>query len=420
MANSDRIGQRWRSSLEKRFARIRLYRPHSGQIPLHQSDARFRVVCCGRRWGKTYACINEIVKFAWENPKRITWWVAPSYQQTDIAMRIMFNHFRGAIRNINRSKNYFEWHSGSYTFFKSTTNFDSLRGEGVSFMVIDEARDVPEEAWTAALRPTLSDTMGKAIIISTPRGYNWFYNEWARGNDPDYPEYESFRFPTSSNPYIHPDEIEHARKTLPRDIFMQEYEAEFLDDTAGVFRGVRDCIKGEYKPKGEEPIPKRKYVVGLDLAKHQDYTVITVMDQKTRHVVYIDRFNQVEWDRVLDRLEYVVKRYNRARVWPDATGLGDPLIHEMRKKGIKVEPFKFTATSKQQLVHLLATKIEQGEISFPNYGPLIHELNIFEYEIMSSGHIRYSAPEGQHDDCVVSLALATWGVFNQKPIQIFV
>jgi len=386
-----------------------LYTPHAGQWPLHNSKARFRIATCGRRWGKTLACTNELVKYAMENPGAVTWWVAPTYQQVMIAWRLLFKYFEPLIQDDNKGEKWILWVTGATTFFKSTERHDNLRGEGVNFMIIDEAADVPPDAWFASLRPTLSDTMGRAIIVGTPKGKNWFFQEWSRGQDPEYPEYESFRFPTASNPYIPPEEIEFARRTLPADLFRQEYEAEFLEDGAGVFRGIRACIDGSL----EDPKPGKEYVIGLDLARYQDYTVAICMDQETGHVVAYDRFNKIDWGFQMDRVQAMAERYNDAVIWFDANSVGDPLAEEMKARGLTIEPFKITPTTKGQLIQLLAAKIQQGEISYPEIPELIAELSMFGYEILPSGHIRYSAPPGHHDDMVIALALATWGKFNQ-------
>ncbi|GEO26678.1 hypothetical protein AAC03nite_24630 [Alicyclobacillus acidoterrestris] len=386
-------------------AKIKLYTPHQGQRVLHRSEARFRVATCGRRWGKTYACANEIVKFAWEHPGTLTWWVAPTYRQTMTAYRLITRNFRDAIVKDTRTELRIEWESGGVTEFRSADNFDALRGEGVSFLVIDEAAMIPREAWEAALRPTLSDTGGHCIIVSTPKGRNWFFGVWSRGQDPAFPEWESFKFPTWANPYISPEEIEEARATLPSDVFRQEYEAEFLEDSAGVFRGIRDCVSGVL----EEPQAGRRYVAGWDIAKHQDFSVVVVMDAERGHVVAFGRFNQVDYALQLHRVEAVCKKYN-ARLLMDATGVGDPLLEQVKRLGVNVEGYHLSATSKQQLIEHLAVKIERAEITFPDIPVLINELQQFQYEVTRAGNIRYSAPEGFHDDCVIALALAAWQV----------
>lgn len=396
-------------------AKIRLYTPHSGQLPLHQSKARFRIATCGRRWGKTYACINELAKFGWENPDTISWWVAPTYKQSRIAYRIMTSQFRDAIESTTKNPMEIYWKSGGITQFNSTDQADNLRGEGVSFMIVDEAAMIPEEAWTEALRPTLSDKQGRAIIVSTPKGMNWFHSLWVRGQDPDYPDYESWQFPTSSNPFIPPGEVDEVKSTLPYDVFRQEYLAEFLEDGAGVFRGIRNCVKGEL----EEPQPGHEYVLAWDVAKHTDFSVMIVMDTKRRHVVAFDRFNRIDYALQVNRLEALAKKYN-ARVIMDSTGVGDPLLEQVKSRGIIAEGYQFTNTSKQQLIEHLAVMIEKQEISYPDIKVLINELMTYQYEITRAGNIKYYAPEGYHDDCVISLALAVWSCKNFPGSQIFV
>lgn len=384
--------------------KIKLYTPHSGQKQLHRSKARFRVATCGRRWGKTYACVNEIIKFAWENPKTVNWWIAPVYGQTMIAYRLLTRNFNKAIKEKSKTEKRVQLTNKATIEFKSSDNFDALRGEGVSFMVLDEAAMINREAWEAALRPTLSDTGGNAIFVSTPKGRNWFFELHSRGQDDAYKEYESFKFPTESNPYIEAKEIEEARSTLPLDVFRQEYEAEFLEDSAGVFRGISKCIKGDF----EEPKHNRNYVIGWDPAKHQDFSVMFVVDTERRHVVAYDRFNQVDYTIQLSRLENLAKKYN-AKVLMDSTGVGDPLLEQVKKKGVKVEGFQFSNTSKQQLVEHLAVLVEREEITFPEIRTLINEMQLFQYEITRAGNVKYNAPEGYHDDCVMALGLAAWG-----------
>lgn len=389
--------------MTKAVAKIKLYKPHSGQKLLHDSKARFRIATCGRRWGKTFACVNELAKYAWMHPGSMTWWVAPVYRQSRIAFRLMTNKFKDVIENSTKNPMEIYWKNGAITQFNSTDQADNLRGEGVNFMVIDEAAMIPEEAWTQTLRPTLSDKQGRAIIVSTPKGHNWFYVLWMRGQDPDNPHYESWQFPTSSNPFIMPDEIEEVQSTLPLDVFKQEFQALFLEDGAGVFRGIRHCVRGDL----EEPRPGVSYVIGFDVAKHTDHSVMVCMDQERKHVVAFDRFNQIDYSIQLDRLETMVRKYD-ARVLMDSTGVGDPLMEQVRERGIDVEGYTFTNISKQQLIQSLAVMIERQEISFPDIRVMIHELQLYQYEITKLGNIRYNAPDGHHDDCVVSLALAAW------------
>lgn len=398
--------------------RVKLYKPHKGQIPIHKSKSRFRIATCGRRFGKTYLAINELVKQALTHSNWMTWWVAPTYNQSRIAYRIITANFDGVILNKRESPSMeIQWLNGSITQFKSSERGDTLRGEGVHFLVVDEAQDVRDEDWYASLRPTISDKPGSALIIGTPKRIgHWFHTMFTRGRDPNWPDYESFNLKTSDNPIIAPEEIEEARRSLPERIFRQEYLAEFVEGESAVFRGIQKCVKGSF----QEPEAGRRYRIGWDVAKHQDYSVMFVMDEETRHVVAWDRFNQVDWELQVSRCEALSLKYNRAPVLIDSTGVGDPIYEMLRKRGVPVEGYKFTNTSKEQLINRLSIAIEQEEITFPKIDVLLDELLIYEYEITKSGSIRYNAPEGKHDDCVIALALTVWNTLNKRAVQIFV
>jgi hypothetical protein len=398
--------------------RVKLYKPHKGQIPLHKSKARFRVATCGRRWGKTFASVNEMVRQALAKPEQMTWWVAPTHQQCQIAFRLMMRNFEGAMEKSKSSPPMeITWINGTITQFKAAKAGDNLRGEGVDFMVIDEAQDIKDEDWYASIRATLSDKPGRAVIIGTPKKVgHWFHTMFTRGRDPQDKSVDSFNFTTESNPYIAREEIEEARRTLPNRIFRQEYLAEFVEGESAVFRNIKGCVKGDF----EEPKAGRKYRMGWDVAKHQDYSVMFVMDEETKHIVQWDRFNQVDWELQVSRAEALSCKYNNAPVLIDSTGVGDPVFEMLKKRGVKVEGYKFNNDSKEKLINRLSVAIEKNEITFPKIDVLIDELVIFEYEITKSGAIRYNAPEGKHDDCVIALALTVWNVFNQMPLQIFV
>lgn len=390
---------------EPKRLKLKLYTPHPGQWRLHQSTARFRVATAGRRFGKTISCLNEVARFAWEHPGSVTWWVAPFFRQTKRAFRMLKRRFRAAFAGKpSESELRVEWLNGSVTEFLSADNYDSLRGEGVDFLVVDEAAKVQRAAWDEALRPTLSDKGGRAIFISTPMGRNWFYELWARGQDrAAWPEYESWQLSTSDNPYIPASEIAEAKRSLPADVFRQEYEAQFLEDSAGVFRGIRACEQGELAG----PEPGHSYVLGWDPARHQDASVVYVMDAATKHVVARDRFLETAYSLQRARVEWLAREYN-AHILMDSTGAGDPQFEALVERGLDVEGYVFNNTSKQQLVEHLAVLIEAGEVSWPADPVLRHELEVFQYEITRGGKIKYGAPSGMHDDCVIALALAAW------------
>jgi phage FluMu gp28-like protein len=310
--------------------------------------------------------------------------------------------------------------------FRSADNPDSLRGEGVHAAVIDEAgywsRDSFVSVWT-----TLTRTRGKLRIISTPKGRNWFYDEWIKGWDGDgsipalrrkHPEYKSYQLPTASNPHIPRESLEEAKRNLTDLQYRQEYMAEFLADSAGVFRNIRTCQRSELLPR---PVGGRRYVIGVDWAKHEDYTVITVMDVVTKAIVHMERYNGEDWNININRAIIAARTWNQAMLCIDATGVGDVPYDSIRAVYPHVYGYNiFNNAEKVALIQKLQFQFERGEISIPHPDKqsraeyraiaevLEHELQMYGYTMSQQGKFQFSAPEGYHDDCVISLALANW------------
>jgi hypothetical protein len=269
---------------------------------------------------------------------------------------------------------------------------------------VDEAAVISPDVWNYILRPTIAQTLGWAVFISTPKGRNWFYDLFMRGLDPDESEYASFRFPSRTSPFFPASEWDDAKRTLPADVFKQEYEAEFLEDSAGVFRGVSSCLFPEKTITRDDragPV-----VIGCDIAKHTDFTVLIAMDLKTGRCFEMERFNQLNWPVQKDRILSFARKW-LGRLILDATGAGDPIYDDLVRRYSNIEPFKFTSISKAELVQRLIVAVEQQKVTWPKeWQVLTHEMQRYEYEISPRGHISYSAPSGFHDDCVMALALA--------------
>lgn len=205
---------------------------HVGQRAVKDSPARYKVLACGRRWGKTRLGTALCLETALRGKR--AWWVAPSYKLAAVGWRgvtLLARQLPGA--DVRQAERMITLPTGGTVQVRSADDPQSLRGEGLDFVVLDECAYMKAEAWTEALRPALSDRQGGALFISTPRGLNWFHALWLRGQDPTQSEWCSWRFKTSDNPFIAPEEIEAARGDLLSRIFMQEYEANFLEDNPG-------------------------------------------------------------------------------------------------------------------------------------------------------------------------------------------
>lgn len=375
---------------------------HPTQREVLKSDARFKVLACGRRWGKTRLAVALCFAEALRGGR--AWWVAPSYKMARVGWRLMKRLVRQFPLSVRRREDdhVIDFPTGGEIVVQSADDPDSLRGEGLDFVVLDECAYIKEETWTQVLRPALSDRAGRAIFISTPHGKNWFWRLFLQADKN--PSFAAWRFPTSSNPFIQQEEIEEARNSMPEMAFRQEYLAEFLDDGGGVFRNVSAAIDVG-RSQNEPPRHQTAYVAGVDLARLVDYTVVVVFDQDGRQV-YFDRFHRVSWERQRQILYDVHRRYNQCPMVVDATGVGDPIYQDLVQMGVVVKPVRFTSVVKEQLVENLALLIERGAIRLMDVPQQTEELLSFQYEMKPGGRIRLQAPQGLHDDCVMALALA--------------
>jgi len=377
------------------------------------------VLVAGRRFGKTKAAVNELIRAAIRKAGSLNWWVAPTFSITRKGWRELFAFLPDElIANVSRTEVMVELINGSSIWFKSADNPDSLLSEGLDFVVVDEAARVSEEAWGRALRPALSDRLGGAAFTTTPAGKNWLYRLWLRGQDSLDTEVASWRFATSANPYIPAGEIEAARKSMVERYFRQEYLAAFEDDVGAVFPQARRQATGALEePGGQALAGGQECVIGVDWGKHQDASVFVVLDATRRTVVALDRQLQVDYTLQIARLTAMVERWRPRTVVAEMNSAGDPLVEQLQRDlPCRVEGFLTTATSKRQLIDALALAIERADITYPDIAELIGELEAFRYELTAAGNVRYAAPgERYHDDCVMALALAWYAAAHTHP-----
>jgi len=215
------------------------YMPFEYQAILHKDTHRFKIVVGGRRAGKSKSCFQEMLRYAITNPNSLCWWVAPTYSE---AREIGYEEYTryeeelsGAILCVHKSIMRVELTNGSKIYFKGADRKDSLRGRGLDFLVVDEAAFIEKDLWTKVLRPALSDKRGRAILISTPNGRNWFYllhtTVSVKGDD----TWKAYHWPSSVNPLITHEEISQAKDELSNNDFRQEYLAEFVTKAGQVY-----------------------------------------------------------------------------------------------------------------------------------------------------------------------------------------
>jgi phage terminase large subunit-like protein len=362
------------------------------------------VVACGRRFGKTET--GKILLIERALAGRIGWWISPTYRMADDVWRSLKASLAGVATDKSESMRRLDLPGGGVIRVRSGHDPDALRGAGLDLAVLDEAAYLHPDVWRAAIRPALADRRGEALFLSTPRGRNWFWGLWMHGQTAAHDQWKSWRFSTTANPLIDPAEVEAARAQLPERIFREEYLAEFLDDAAGVFRRVEEAATARAE---DGPQPGERYVFGVDWARDADFTCIAVLAVGTRRLVALDRFNEIGWSLQRGRLAALAARWLPEAIWAEANSIGGPNIEALQNEGLPVIPFTTTATSKGPLIEALALALERGELAILPDPALVGELQAYRLERLPSGRFRYSAPPGEHDDCVIALALAWHG-----------
>jgi hypothetical protein len=361
---------------------------------------RYSVTEAATKIGKTFPHLWWLFEEASTPPKPGAnyWWIAPVYGQTEIAFNRLRRFLGGSSDfRINLSKLYIETPVESFIHFKSAEKPDNLYGEDVFAAVFDEFTRAREEAWVA-LRSTLTATRGKCKFIGNTKGKkNWGYRLGlkARSGEPGYKYFKINAYDAIKGgaTWITLEEIEQAKRDLPESAFRELYMAETLDDQSNPF-GIQ-FIQKRVKPISN----KRTVCYGIDLAKSIDWTVVTGLDDNG-DISYFDRW-QSDWGQTRRR---IIQTIGSTPTAIDSTGVGDPIVEDIQRECGNVEGYHYSSSSKQKLMEGLANAIQKGTISVLD-GIMKDELEAFEFIYGRTG-VRYSAPEGVHDDTVNSLALA--------------
>ena len=381
--------------------------------------ARFSIYNCGRRWGKDilmqYRAVKR-VKF-----KQPQGWFAPSYRMMNENYNQIYNMLSPIVTRANKSEYRLEMQGGASIEFWSLDNFNTARGRKYAHVTVNEAAASPNllEAWNYVIRLTLADMRGGADFGSTPKGLNGFHTLWsqAEGN----PDWARFHYTTYDNPYIPRDEIDAMKAILPQRAWEQEVMAEFVEDGA-YFQNVAACAVIE-RPDSPDDHAGHYIVAGVDWALSNDYTVITLACRDCNRVVDWDRFNNLDFAYQREKLYTICERWGVSGVLPERNSIGEPNIEIIQDRVIILlgpdgKPgFQTTATSKPMLIQGLAAALEHDNFLVP--AEFRDELRSYEVSLSISGSPKFSAPDGLHDDEVISLALTRYAIVSAR-IQAFI
>jgi hypothetical protein len=387
---------------------VTLFTPHYGQEKIISdfvdSPHKFGVVSTGRQFGKSLLAQNLLLYWLLKTGKQKGAWITPVYNQAKKVFNELTNASHELITRQNKADLTIEFINGSSVQFLSTDNYNTIRGFSFNYMVVDEAAFIKEEAINEAVMPTLSALGKKCLIISTPKGKNWFYNYYLKGLDTS-GDYISFRAISTDNPHIDQSFIESQYKSLPESIFNQEYMAEFTEAGNDVFTNVDlVCNLNNW----DVPAGNRRYYFGIDSGLTNDFSVLTIIDESGR-VSKIIRVNGLPLEEIARNFTTELKRYSVLGGYVETNSIGRPMFELIQKEIRSAKEFVTTNDSKNQGIRNLIYKIQQGELELPSeklFPYLKQELNAYSYKVNANGLITFSAPNGFHDDCVMSLMLA--------------
>ena len=395
---------------------IELYTPHGKQLAVHEAcnnpNLFFISVNAGRQSGKTALSQQQALKWCLDSDNIVLLWVSPTAGQAIKVYLQMLKMIDGKPFMISNkgSQGYTEmvFYNGSKILFRSSAQEDSLRGETIEYLIIDEGAFQKESVFFEILLPMLNVRGRKVLIVSTPKGKNWFFNIIQKGITDE--KYASFLFTSYDNPYASLDVINLAKESMPAVLFAQEYLGEFVDNTA-IFENLKElCCIDVSKSKVEM---NNHYFTGVDIALKDDYTVITTIDKNDKVIDY-ERFNQCTAPQLKQRIIDHNNKWKPKKLMIEENNQGLPIIDDLKiiHKLNNIVGFKTTGTSKPEIINNLINAFASKKINVPNDPIYISELETFTMTISPTGKPKFAASHGFHDDIPMSLAIA-WECKNK-------
>lgn len=383
---------------------------HDAQKEVHDSKARWKILCAGRRFGKSRLGVQMCLEIALAGGR--AWWVAPTFAISRVGWRDIqaaaasFPKEMGV--NIKVGDMQVDFNNGGFIGVRSADNPQRLRGEGLDFLVMDEAAFVKEETWTEVLRPTLTERKGSALFISTPKGMdNWFYRLFERAKTQ--PDWERFQFPSTSNPLVEESEVEAAKQEIGSLVFAQEYMAQFISEGSQMFK--QDWFKYYKEGVGQVFADGEKYDLNdmtlfgsVDLAtstrESADYTVIGSfgLHQPTKKLFILDMtIARMEAPDIIPAIKRHVVKNNLEWVGIEKAGFQLALVQFARREGLPVVELRADRDKRQRALPLSA-KMEAGLVYLPKNEEYSWVADV-ERELLTF-------PVGAHDDIVDCISYA--------------
>ncbi len=423
------------------------YSPHWGQLKVHESKARFKVIAAGARWGKDRCSVMEGIRYFIDLlnedrgsdiiPHALWWIIAPTDKIARQNWReLMHNLPRELIVDISKTTQTIETINGGIIEVHSAYDPESLVAVGLDLVTITEAARIAdlEDVWAnleARLNSPgrgLNGEGGCAIINSSPLGMNYFYKMWKWGqkDTSEYdPDWESWKFSTWDNPFmaVRGNQItkngrtykENLQRRMSQTRYKQDYEAEFIAKVNSVFPNIDKCFVNpknicstneevdKFWQEWEKVEPWETYTIGYDPASKGDGKPCWIRNSRGQ-VVKIDTMAYLDWDAQWDRLAFYSRKYNNARINFGATGLGETIESQLVKRGLECVPYNEQGSNKEKLVENLAVIVEQQWCQIPWSQEVENQFKDYVAIKRESGSTKYKNESSDGFDDMVSAA----------------
>jgi hypothetical protein len=418
------------------------YHPNQwAYLHVHTSNARFNAFATSRQCGKTTAIQHDILDALFEAPRdndqthqrdpltgkitranpNVVGVMSDTYEHAELVVQpfisLLTAIFGESFYSLNKNQHVLRINlTGAELRWFSAENPRAAQGHTFSRVYIDEAQNVSDAFWVN-LRPALGARLAQVFAFGTPdpvEESSWFEGLFLRGQDPDELNYYSYSVPCTLNRWLPLEDVQDALYTMSEREFRMKYLGQWVKHDGAVFRDSEACFTGSWKHDSKwEPDKQAYYIMGLDLAKNEDYTVAYMFDVRKRTIVERWRINHLDYVQVSDRVADLYHKYGCKRIRMDNTGVGEPVYDMLRAKGLHITPYTFGQKSKEKLVSTLAREIEHKRLVLPKEDTqLLRELRAFTRKVTPAGNIQYTAPVNFHDDCIMALGLAVLEAAN--------
>jgi len=369
-----------------------------------RNDIFFCVAIIGRQFGKTTMAENLALYWAINNDNVIVYWVSPTNNQAFKVYEEILNAIihTGCIKSNKGSGGMMEIEmlNGSKIQFRSAEAENNLRGGSVHYMILDEAAFIKKSTFETILEPMLTVKGRKCIFISTPKGKNYLYELYQRGMI-NTPKWVSFRFRTIDSPLANREFILEKKASLNEKIYLQEYEAEFVD-SASLFSNLPDVMVLD---KLESPIPNDEYYAGVDIGLINDASVLSILDSDGNLVNYF-RWENIQSPDLIKEIIRLNSIWNFKSIDIENNNQGLPIYQDISTKLNNVYSMNTNQKTKPEMINRLVYLFNSKEMKLFKDEYLRIELEAFIFKQSDGGSIKFMADNGFHDDCVMSLAIA--------------